>query len=110
MKKINFWEYKDELRFLEKKKIFKKIHNSIKGGEIFFGKNSEIFEKNFLTFNQSNFGLSVKTGTDALILALMAAGIRHGDEVITVSLTAIPTVSAIVTVGAIPVFIDVNKN
>ncbi len=40
----------------------------------------------------------------------MAAGIRHGDEVITVSLTAIPTVSAIVTVGAIPVFIDVNKN
>ena len=110
MKKINFWEYKDELRFLEKKKIFKKIQSSIKDGEIFFGKNLETFEKNFLTFNQSNFGLSVKTGTDALILALMSAGIKHGDEVITVSLTAIPTVSAIVTVGAIPVFVDVNKN
>ncbi len=108
MKKIDFWEYKDELKFLEKKNIFQKIKKTVQSGEIFFGKTLEKFEKNFLNFNKSSYGLSVKTGTDALILSLIAAGVKSGDEIITVSLTAIPTVSAIVTIGAIPVFVDVD--
>ncbi len=109
MSKINFWEYKTEYKFLKRKKILTKIDQSLSSGEIFFGKSTKNFEKKFLKFNNSKFGLSVKTGTDALIISLLAAGIEPGDEVLTVSLTAIPTTSAIVTIGAIPVYIDVNE-
>ena len=109
MKKINFWEFKEELKFLKSKKIFNKLKKTLESGEIFFGKTLKKFEKNFLNFNKTRYGLSVKNGTDALILSLMCAGIKKGDEVITVSLTAIPTISSIVTVGAVPVFVDVNN-
>ena len=109
MKKINFWEFKEELKFLKSKKIFNKLKKTLESGEIFFGKTLKKFEKNFLNFNKTRYGLSVKSGTDALILSLMCAGIKKGDEVITVSLTAIPTISSIVTVGAVPVFVDVNN-
>jgi len=110
MKKINFWEFKDELNFLKKKNLFTKIETTLQTGEIFFGKILSKFEKNFLSVNKSKYGLSVKSGTDALILSLICAGVKAGDEVITVSFTAIPTVSAIVTIGAIPKFVDINDN
>ena len=108
MKKINFWEYKKEYKYLKTKGLINKIDNSLYSGEIFYGKKLDEFEKKFLKFNNSKYGIAVKTGTDALIVALIASGIKPGDEVITVSLTAIPTVSAIVSVGAKPVFVDVN--
>lgn len=53
--------------------------------------------------------LGVASGTDALVLALLAAGVQPGDEVITVSHTAGPTVAAIRVVGAVPVLIDVDR-
>ena len=109
MNKINFWEYKEEYKYLKTKGLINKIDNSLKSGEIFYGKKLNEFEEKFLKFNNSKYGIAVKTGTDALIVALIASGIRPGDEVITVSLTAIPTVSAIVSVGAKPVFVDVNN-
>ena len=45
--------------------------------------------------NKLTYGTSVKTGTDALIISLMALGIKKDDEIITVANTAIPTISAI---------------
>src|SRR5262249_31011877 len=53
--------------------------------------------------------VGVASGTDALILALRALGIGHGDEVITVSHTAVATVAAILAVGATPVLVDVDE-
>src|SRR5262249_54050674 len=50
----------------------------------------------------------VNSGTDALILALRAMNVREGDEVVTVANTAIATVSAIVTAGATPRFVDID--
>jgi aminotransferase EvaB len=52
----------------------------------------------------------VDNGTNALVLGLRALGIRAGDEVITVSNTAAPTVVAIDQVGAVPVFVDVRAD
>jgi dTDP-4-amino-4,6-dideoxygalactose transaminase len=52
----------------------------------------------------------VGSGTDALILALVSIGVGPGDEVITVSHTAGPTVSAIHAVGAIPVLVDIERD
>lgn len=55
-------------------------------------------------------GVGVNSGTDAIYIALAALGVKAGDEVITVPNTAVPTVSAIQTLGARPVFVDVRDN
>jgi len=66
------------------------------------------FEEEFTAFLGQGYGVGVGSGTEALHLALVAAGVGYGDEVITVSLTAVPTVSAISFAGAIPRFAEVN--
>lgn len=56
----------------------------------------------------AGYVVGCNSGTDAIALALLAAGVNRGDEVITVSHTAIPTAAAIVSVGAVPVFVDID--
>ena len=55
-------------------------------------------------------GVGVNSGTDAIYIALAALGVKAGDEVITVPNTAVPTVSAIRTLGAKPVFVDIRDD
>jgi dTDP-4-amino-4,6-dideoxygalactose transaminase len=66
------------------------------------------FESEFAAFLGVRFCVGVGNGTDALSLALKAVGIRPGDEVITVSHTAVATVAAVEQVGAVPVFADID--
>lgn len=66
------------------------------------------FEKEFATYCQTEHGVAVNTGTSALHLALLAAGVGPGDEVITVPFTFVATVSAIDYCGARPVFVDID--
>ena len=58
----------------------------------------------------SKYAVGVKTGTDALIISLMALNLKMGDEVITAANTAIPTISAIVNSGAIPKLVDIRDD
>ena len=106
---INFWSYKSEYKRLNKK-FLKSIDISLKRGNVFFGDELKKFEKNFLRKNRTKYGVAVGSGTEALIIALKSLNIGYGDEVITVSNTAIPTVSAIVNVGAIPRFVDTGQD
>lgn len=66
------------------------------------------FEKEFAAYVHSEHGIAVNTGTSALHLALLAADIGAGDEVITVPFTFVATAAAIEYSGARPVFVDVD--
>jgi dTDP-4-amino-4,6-dideoxygalactose transaminase len=72
------------------------------------GQEVETFERAFADYCGMAHGVGVGSGTDALILALRALGIGAGDEVITVSHTAVATVAAILACGATPVLVDVD--
>ncbi len=73
------------------------------------GEEVEAFEHAFADYCGGAQAVGVASGTDALILALKALGIGPGDEVITVSHTAVATVAAILATGATPVLIDVDE-
>lgn len=66
------------------------------------------FEEEFAKFSGAEIGIGVNTGTSALHLALLAANIGPGDEVITVPFTFVATVQAIRYTGATPVFVDID--
>ena len=66
------------------------------------------FEKEFAAFSSAEFGVALNSGTSALHLALLAAGIGAGDEVITTPSTFVATVAAIRYTGARPVFVDID--
>lgn len=66
------------------------------------------FEAEFAAYCQAAHGVGVNTGTSALHMALLAAGVGRGDEVITVPFTFVATVSAIDYTGAKPVFVDID--
>ena len=106
---IKAWSYIEEYKVL-RKKILKSIDRALKSGQIFFGKELQKFEKQFIKENNLKYGVAVGSGTDALYIALLGLGIKPGDEIITVSNTAIPTVSAIRNCGAKARFVDIGSD
>ena len=106
---IKFWSYDRELAKY-KKKIFLKIHKSLNSGQIFFGRELLEFEKKFTKKYKAKYGVAVGSGTDALFIALKSLGIKRGDEIITAANTAIPTISAIRSSGAIPKLVDIGDD
>ncbi|MFQ5329039.1 MAG: DegT/DnrJ/EryC1/StrS family aminotransferase [Thermodesulfobacteriota bacterium] len=79
-------------------------------GWFVLGERGVKFEEAFAAYCGSSYGIGIGSGTDALHLALRACGIGHGDKVVTVPNTAVPTVSAISLSGATPLFVDVDPN
>ena len=107
MEKITVWSYLKE--YAETKdELLKAVTEVFESGTLILGQKGRDFEQAYSDYISVNYGVGCDNGTNAITLALKALGIGHGDEVITVSNTAIPTVSAIVTAGATPVFVDVN--
>ncbi len=108
---IKYWSYLDEYKKY-RSTILKSIDKTLKSGTLFFGKELNKFEISFKKANNFKYGIAVGSGTDAILVALKALDIGNNsnDEVITVSNTAIPTVSAIVSAGAKPVFVDVKSD
>jgi len=104
---IKVWDYLEEYEN-EKKEIHEAIETVLSSGWLILGNQVKDFEKAFSSYCGASYGVGVNSGTDALFLALKAIGVGNGDEVITVSNTAVPTVSAIVSAGAIPRFVDID--
>ena len=105
---IKVWSYLKEYA-RQKEEIIKAIEEVFESGQLILGEKGIALEKNYSAYCGVKYGVGVDNGTNAITLALLALGVGKGDEVITVSNTAIPTVSAIVTAGATPVFVDINK-
>lgn len=73
------------------------------------GKETEEFEENLSNFTGNDYALGCSSGTDALLLAMMAMGLKSGDEVITSPFTFIATAETIACLGAKPVFVDIDE-
>ncbi len=104
---IKVWDYLPEYKKY-RKSFLNAIDEVFKSSTLIFGPKLNKFEDNFKKYIGVKYGLGVGNGTDALYIAMKALNIGTGDEVITTSNTAVPTVTAIVNAGAIPVFVDVN--
>lgn len=74
------------------------------------GPEVEAFEHEFASFIGTTHAIGVANGTDALELAIRSLDLAPGDEVITVSHTAVATIAAIEAAGAVPVLVDVDPN
>jgi dTDP-4-amino-4,6-dideoxygalactose transaminase len=86
------------------------IARVLESGLYILGEEVAAFETAFADYCGAGHAVGVASGTDALILALKALGIGPGDEVITVSHTAVATVAAILATGATPALIDVEES
>ncbi|MBF9233903.1 DegT/DnrJ/EryC1/StrS family aminotransferase [Microvirga alba] len=80
----------------------------LRSGDYVLGDPVHRFEQDFAEFCGAREAVALNSGTSALHLALLAAGIGPGDEVITVSMTFVATVAAILYAGATPVLVDAD--
>jgi len=86
------------------------IQDVLDSGTYILGTQVAAFEREFADYCGTSDAIGVGSGTDALCLALRAFNVGPGDEVITVSHTAVATVAAIEMAGATPVLIDIEPN
>ncbi len=88
--------------------VIAQITQVLKGMNLYLGENVFHLEEEFAQYCGVSHAIGVGSGTDALYLSLLAAGIGKGDEVITVSHTFAATAEVIALTGARPVFVDVD--
>jgi dTDP-4-amino-4,6-dideoxygalactose transaminase len=91
-----------------KDEVDRAIQGILQSCQFTLGNEVAAFETQFAAYCQAKHGIGVNTGTSALHLALLAADVGPGDEVITVPFTFVATVSAICYTGATPVFVDID--
>jgi dTDP-4-amino-4,6-dideoxygalactose transaminase len=91
-----------------KSEVREAIDHVLDSQQFVLGPEVKSFEEEFAAFHGTTHAVGLNTGTSALHLSLLAAGIGPGDEVITVSFTFVATVAAIVYTGATPVLVDID--
>lgn len=106
--KIPFLDLRGESRTLVSD-IQAAMAGVFEAGSFILGENVRRFEEEFAAYSGATHAVGVGNGTDALRLSLIACEVGGGDEVITVPNTAAATAMAISSVGAKPVFVDIDR-
>ena len=88
--------------------IDQRIKNVLEHGKYILGPEVNELEEKLAEFVGANNCIALSSGTDALLVSLMALGIKKGDEVITTPFSFFSTVETIIILGAIPVFVDID--
>lgn len=91
-----------------KKEVMKAIEDVLSCMNLNIGPNCQALEKEFASFCGTKHAIGVASGTEALQFALLSAGVKAGDEVITSPHTFFATAEAIACIGALPVFVDID--
>ena len=107
-----------QVKFIDFPKQYRKYQSEIDGaisrvlnsGRLILQKEVEEFEEKLANYVGTKYAIGVNSGTDALFLSLKLAGVKQGDEVITVGHKFHATVEAIVWNGAKPVLVDVRND
>lgn len=93
-----------------KQELMAAIERVVDHGMYILGPDVEAFERRFAAYCGTRYAVGVGDGTAALMLALRAAGVRPGDEVITAPNSFVASASAAALIGAVPRFVDVQRD
>lgn len=108
-KKIEFIDLKTQYLGL-KETIALRMGRVFEHGQFIMGPEVREMEEALETYTGAPFCISVASGTEALLIALMAIGLKPGDEVITTPFTFAATAEVIALLGAVPVFVDIEDD
>lgn len=92
-----------------KKKFLTSIKNIFNHNKYILGPEVNILEKKLKSYCGTKYCITTSSGTDALLISLMALGIKSGDEVITTPFTYVSTAEVISRLGAKPIFVDIEE-
>src|SRR5690349_14101539 len=106
---MEFTDLKAQYRAL-KKDVDARIQRVLDHGQYILGPEVREMEEKLAAWTGARHCVSVASGTEALLIALMALDIKPGDEVITTPFTFVATAEMIVVAGAKPVFVDVEED
>jgi len=106
---ISFIDLKTQYSELESQ-INQRIQTVLEHGQYIMGPEVRELEEKLEEYTGAKHCITVASGTEALLISLMALGIKPGDEVITTPFSFIATAEVIVRLGAIPVFVDIEKD
>ncbi|HBG45713.1 MAG TPA: transcriptional regulator [Deltaproteobacteria bacterium] len=91
-----------------RKEVLKEVKTVCDSQHYVLGKNVSGLEGEIAAYCGAKFAVGVASGTDAILLALMAAGVKAGDKVVTTPFTFFATAGSIARLGAVPLFVDID--
>ncbi len=109
MKNLDFIDLKSQYAAL-KEKIHERMQRVLDHGQYIMGPEVEELEAALQTYTGAPHCITVSSGTEALLISLMALNLKPGDEVITTPFTFAATAETIVLLGGVPVFVDIEPD
>ena len=93
-----------------KNEVMREIKSVCDSHHYVLGANVKAIEEEIAAYCGAKYAVGVASGTDAILLALVAAGVKPGDKVVTTPFTFFATAGSIALLGAVPVFVDIEPD